>query len=75
MVFAGDEHIDLDETRPLWQPHSKGTPYDLSKAAAEKLVHEANCEELCIVVIRLCLMYGERDSQFVPDLIGVPTNV
>ncbi len=75
MVFAGDEHIDVDETRPLWEPHSKGTPYGLSKAAAEKLVREANCEDLRTVTIRLCLAYGERDNSFVPSLIGVRTNV
>lgn len=75
MVFAGDEHIDLDETRPLWEPHSNGTPYDISKAAAERVVREANCEDLRTVIVRLCLMYGERDNSFVPGLIGVRTNV
>ena len=75
MVFAGDEHIDFDETRPLWEPHSKGTPYGLSKAAAEKLVNEANCEDLRTVAIRLSLAYGERDNSFVPGLTGVRTNV
>lgn len=75
MVFAGVEHIDLDESRPLWEHHSKGTPYDLSKAAAETLVHEANCENLRTVIIRPCLMYGERDNSFVPGLIGVRANV
>ena len=75
VVFAGDEHIDLDETRPVWEPHSRGTPYGLSKVAAEKLVHEANCEDLRTVTIRLSLVYGERDSSLVPGLIGVRTNV
>ena len=75
IVFAGDEHIDLDETQPLWEPHSKGTPYGLSKAAAEKLVREANCEDLRTVALRQCLAYGERDNSFVPGLIGVRTNV
>lgn len=75
MVFAGVEHIDLDESRPLWEPHSKGTPYDQSKAAAETIVHDANCEDLRTVTIRPCLMYGERDNSFVPGLIGVRTNV
>ncbi|KAF6230358.1 hypothetical protein HO133_004700 [Letharia lupina] len=51
MVFAGEEHIDLDETRALWEPHSKGTPYDLSKAATEKLVPEANCGDLRTLVV------------------------
>lgn len=60
MVFAGEEHTDLDETRALWEPHSKGTPYDLSKFATEKLVHEANCEDLRTVTNRPCLMYGEH---------------
>ena len=75
MVFAGDEHVNLDETRPLWEPNSKGAPYGVSKAAAEKLVLEANCEGLRIVVIRQCLAYGERDNSFVPGLVGVRTNV
>ena len=75
IVFAGHEHIDLDETRPLWEPHSKGTPYSLSKAAAEELVREANCEDFRTVVLRQCFAYGERDNSFVPGLIGVRTNV
>ena len=60
MVFAGEEHIDLDETRAFWEPHSKGAPYDLSKAATEKLVPEANCGDLRTVTNRPCLMYGEH---------------
>lgn len=60
MVFAGEEHIDLNETLTLWEPHSKGTPYDLSKAATEKLVHEANCEDLRTVTNRPRLMCGEH---------------
>ena len=75
MVFAGEEHIDLDETRALWEPHSKGTPYDLSEAATERLVHEANCEDLRTVTDRPCLMYGERENSFIPGLIGVRPNV
>ena len=76
IVFAGDEHINLDETQPLWEPFSKhGTPYALSKAAAEKLVREANCADLRTVAIRQSLAYGERDNSFVPGLIGVRTNV
>ena len=75
MAFAGDEHIDLDETRPLWEPHSTGTPYGRSKAAAEKLVREANGGDLRTVRIRQSLAYGERDNSFVPELIGVRTNV
>ena len=75
MVFAGEEHINLDETQAVWEPHSKGTPYDISKAVAEKVVHEANCENLRTVTIRSSLMYGERDNTFVPEMMGVRTNV
>ena len=74
-VYAGSEHISLDENQPLWEEGSGATPYDLSKCTAEKLVLGADCESLSTVALRPCLIYGERDNSMVPGLIGAPTNV
>ena len=69
-VATGSPHVNVDESQPTCQLHSKdGTVYYQSKAAAEKLVLEANSEKLRTVSLRLCLIYGERDNQFVPGLL------
>lgn len=74
-VYSGKEHINLDENAPMWQPGSEGTFYDVTKSAADALVREANGKGLQTVVLRLCLLVGERDNSFVPGLIGVRTNI
>ncbi|MCJ1382354.1 hypothetical protein MMC17_005467 [Xylographa soralifera] len=74
-VFAGEEHLLFDETRLLWQPSSKTTPYEMSKSTADKLVLEANCEKLRTVSLRLSLVIGERDNSYVPLWMDAPTNV
>ncbi|MCJ1399128.1 hypothetical protein MMC11_002330 [Xylographa trunciseda] len=74
-VFAGEEHLLVDETGPLWQSTSNAVPYEISKSVADTLVREANCEKLRTVALRLSLVIGERDNSYIPLWMDAPTNV
>jgi nucleoside-diphosphate-sugar epimerase len=45
------------------------SPYPESKAAAERLVREANRPGLATVALRPHLIYGERDTNLIPRLV------
>jgi sterol-4alpha-carboxylate 3-dehydrogenase (decarboxylating) len=45
-------------------------PYGMTKAVADTAVQAANCTELQTAVIRLPSIYGERDTNFVPQLVS-----
>ena len=74
-VLAGEEHILMDETQPLWQEHSHATPYEISKSIADTMVRESNCQKLRTICLRLCVVLGERDNSYVPLWMDAPTNV
>ena len=74
-VMAGNEHLLLDESSPLWQASSGATPYELTKSLADVLVREANSEKLRTVSLRHCLVVGERDHSYVPLWMNAPTNM
>jgi len=71
-VIENYEHIDVDETAPLWPQNSKAIPYMKAKALADAAVREANTpidkwgHGLLTVALRLPLVYGERDTQYIP---------
>lgn len=71
-VARGYEHFSADETVPLWEQDSKTIPYFKAKALADVLVREANSpldpqgRGLHTVTLRLSMVYGERDNQFIP---------
>ena len=74
-VASGSLHVNVDETQPTCQLNSKhGTVCYQAKAAAERPVLEANSESLKTVSLRLYLVYGERDFQFVPGLLRAEHN-
>ena len=73
-VVAGSPHVNVDEKQALWQPNSKTIPYWLSKAAAEKLVIAADNSNLPTVVLRLPVIYGERDTSFIPFQVAAVDN-
>jgi sterol-4alpha-carboxylate 3-dehydrogenase (decarboxylating) len=50
------------------------TPYGRSKAVADAAVLTANGEELSTAVIRLPAIYGERDPNFIPQLVASVRN-
>ena len=63
-------HVWADETSPIWDESSNTMPYQKSKAIAETVVIKANNPpKLVTAAIRTSVMYGERDSQFIPGLL------
>ena len=67
-VFAeGPPLVNLDETRLI--PEHPLPRYPATKAAAEKLVRAANCDELRTVVIRPRLIWGADDTSVLPKLV------
>jgi sterol-4alpha-carboxylate 3-dehydrogenase (decarboxylating) len=44
--------------------------YSRTKAVADKMVQEANCDELRTAVIRVPVLYGENDNNFIPQLLA-----
>ena len=68
-VYEGIQHLNIDENYPLCSPNGKGVPYNISKAIADKCVREYNTSRLRTISLRLALVYGERDSQFVPGAL------
>ena len=75
-VAKGYEHFDVDETAPLWAANSKTIPYFKAKALADTLVREANSpldsqgRGLLTATLRLPLVYGERDTQYIPSQLA-----
>jgi sterol-4alpha-carboxylate 3-dehydrogenase (decarboxylating) len=45
-------------------------PYGMSKAVADAAVQAANCKDLFTAVIRLPSIYGEKDNNFIPQLVS-----
>ena len=75
-VAKGYEHYNVDETAPLWEPNSKAIPYMKAKAQADIAVREANTplgsqgNGLLTATLRLPLVYGERDTQYIPSQLN-----
>ncbi|MCB9739860.1 MAG: NAD-dependent epimerase/dehydratase family protein [Deltaproteobacteria bacterium] len=60
-LFAGDSLIDIDESAPY--PQRQRYPYSASKAAAERLVLQADgVEAMRTIVLRPRLVWGPRDT-------------
>jgi len=70
VVFAGPDLIDADERTPI--PAVPIDDYSRTKAAAEKIVLEANGHgNLKTVALRPAAIFGPGDRQFIPGLIQV----
>ena len=74
-VSKGYQHFSIDETTPFWEQDSKTIPYFKAKALADTLIREANSpldrqgRGLLTATLRLALVYGERDNQFIPGML------
>ncbi|MCJ1427687.1 hypothetical protein MMC29_005592, partial [Sticta canariensis] len=77
VVIVGSEHNLADESSPVLNASSKENEYAKTKAIADTLVLEANDpgketeNGLRTACIRLTAMYGERDTQITPNLLGL----
>ena len=68
-VVGGLAHHNVDESHPLWKPDTKCIPYWKAKTIAEQHVISANSQGLRTVSLRLCMIIGERDPNFVPGML------
>jgi nucleoside-diphosphate-sugar epimerase len=67
VLHDGKPLLNVDETHPYPERHS--TSYCLSKCLAEKLVIEANSDQLRTVSLRPADIYGEGDPYHVGSLV------
>ncbi|KAH8647069.1 hypothetical protein BGZ60DRAFT_391407 [Tricladium varicosporioides] len=72
-IYAGTSHMNLAESSPLCGDTSP--PYNYTKAQADKMVREANSPAMRTVCLRVALLYGERDTSFVPGLLDASTRI
>jgi nucleoside-diphosphate-sugar epimerase len=68
-VMAGQPLVNVDETAPL-RPDAKA-PYPATKAAAERVVIEANGDDLETVSVRPRFVWGAGDTTLLPALVGM----
>lgn len=77
IVLVGAEHLFADESSPVLNASSKENEYARTKAVADTLVLAANSpgnksqKSLRTACIRLTGMYGQRDTQITPNLLGL----
>ncbi|RGP77590.1 hypothetical protein FLONG3_4281 [Fusarium longipes] len=68
-VVPTQEPISEGNAR-LWDETNAPNAYALSKAMAERIVTAANSEQLYTSIIRLPGIYGEYDTNFIPQLMS-----
>lgn len=67
VVYEGKDLVGVDETTPY--ALNPADVYNETKAAAEKLVLDANCPGLLTCALRPASVFGEGDPLFVPSLV------
>ncbi|BBM88309.1 NAD-dependent epimerase/dehydratase family protein [Candidatus Uabimicrobium amorphum] len=68
VVHSGDNIEAIDESAPYATHYL--THYPKTKAMAEKLVLESNCEDLATVALRPHLIWGPGDNHLVPRIVA-----
>jgi sterol-4alpha-carboxylate 3-dehydrogenase (decarboxylating) len=68
-VVPTQEPLSEDKAQ-LYDQTRFNTPYGLSKAIADKMVQEANSDQLHTAVIRLPVIYGRYDNNLIPQLVS-----
>ncbi len=69
VVYTGGDLAGVDESAPLCT--AAPCAYPTSKAAAERLVHEAHSPELATVSLRPHLVWGPGDRNVVPRVLAL----
>ncbi|UCD90438.1 MAG: NAD-dependent epimerase/dehydratase family protein [Desulfobacterales bacterium] len=67
VIFDGTDMEGVDESVPY--PHKHSAHYPETKAIAEKCVLKATSDHLMTVILRPHLIWGPRDTHFVPRII------
>lgn len=68
VVYGGGDLRGVDESAPLCT--QAPSPYPMSKAAAERLVGEANSGDLATLSLRPHLVWGPGDKNLVPRILA-----
>jgi sterol-4alpha-carboxylate 3-dehydrogenase (decarboxylating) len=68
-VIEGYNHVQADETVPLWPENSAAFPYWVQRARAEKRLLAVDSATFQTVSLRLPLIIGEREYAFVPAML------
>ncbi|MFQ5457388.1 MAG: NAD-dependent epimerase/dehydratase family protein [Myxococcota bacterium] len=66
VVFAFDDHLGTDESRPI--PARHRDPYSATKAEAEKMVLAAHGGDLFTTALRPHIIWGPRDTTVLPRI-------
>ena len=78
-VFAGYDHVNVDEDFPLWDTRADNLPYIKSKTMADFRVLQRNKmpdaqgQGVLTVSLRPYIIYGECDRGLIPALLEVVT--
>lgn len=67
VVFSGSDLEGIDESAPY--PENHGSHYASTKAMAERLIMEANSEELKTIALRPHLVWGPYDAHLIPGIL------
>lgn len=67
VVFDGSDLEGIDETYPY--PEKHGSHYMATKAMAEKLVIDANSDQMRTISLRPHLVWGPYDSHLIPGIL------
>lgn len=70
-VHAGSDFHLITEDAPLLNQSSRADQYAITKALADRIVLEANCQQLRTICLRPPVIYGERDTQMIPGVLAV----
>ena len=70
-VHAGVNFDLITEEAPLLNRQSRSHEYFVTKALADAMVLDANCEALRTLCLRPPVIYGERDRQSIPGALAV----
>ena len=70
-VHAGFDFNFITEETPLLDRQSRSHEYFVTKALADRMVLDANCENLRTLCLRPTAIYGERDRQSIPGALAV----
>ena len=67
VVFEGKDLEGINESQPY--PEDLGSHYAASKAVAERMIIEANSEELKTISLRPHLVWGPYDAHLIPGIL------
>lgn len=67
VVFDGSDLDGVDESFPY--PEKHGSAYAATKAMAERLIIEANCDTLKTISLRPHLVWGPYDAHIIPGIL------